>query len=235
MSLAMLTLATLAVVVAGYGGPASGLSARQPTAAARWIEQMQYPASIGQLGSMSCLTATNCVAVGSSGNQAENVVVAVIATTSDGGRSWVSRPLPRPVAGLDEVSCTPSGQCLAVGGTTGTGGKPINPNQAGVALSSSDAGRTWTSAAVPAGVGVLGSVSCPTPSFCLAVGGTPDNTGAVALTTTTSGQSWEKLQVPFDVRLWQVSCPSSTVCLGFGATQTNSQTTPTKTGWYSAP
>jgi hypothetical protein len=240
VALAMTTAMAAAV---GYGGPASGSPARQAAPGARWTEQMRYPASIGQLGAMTCLTATNCVAVGTSGNQAEDLVVAVIATTSDGGRTWTSRPLPNPVASLADVSCAPSGQCLAVGGSTGSGGTPTNPNQAGVALTSSDGGRTWTSADVPAGVGDLGNVACPTATFCLVVGRTPDNEGGVALTTTTVGKVWTKRQMPSaDDVLSDVACPSSMICLGLGSRDSTAgeypvvlRTTDGGASWLSTP
>jgi hypothetical protein len=138
----------------------------------------------GILESVSCATASFCVAVDYSGN----------ALTWDGS-SW-SSPQSIDPNGLYSVSCPSASFCAAVDGSgnalTWDGSSwsspqsidPYNPNTA---------------------QGILESVSCPSASFCVAV----DNSG-YALTW--DGSSWSSPQSIDPNGLYSVSCPSASFC-----------------------
>ena len=81
---------------------------------------------------------------------------------------------------LDGVSCWSPGDCVAVG-----------TSSADAPLIESSNGGTWTDDATPTlphgPSGALSDVSCPSSSFCIAVGGTP----SLTLVTPPSGQYLE--------------------------------------------
>ncbi len=117
------------------------------------------------LSDVSCSSATNCVAVGDD----------VLLTTTDGGRQWSSH-VPPVAADIDGVSCPSTDDCWAVGYTTSTPNTPV-------ILTSGDAGKTWTTESVPAGIGALNAVSCvKNTTDCWAVGRT--SPGGVAILST---------------------------------------------------
>ena len=135
-----------------------------------------------------------------------------------GGRSGVSArecrwwsdlaaayELPVAQTTLLGVTCTSGGTCLAAG---------ISPRQTqsyeGVIIVSTDGGRTWANAKVPLGTPGLGSVACPSPTVCIAV-------GATVMVSSDGGQSWrqEAVNGPID-NLRTISCSSSTTCVAVG-------------------
>jgi photosystem II stability/assembly factor-like uncharacterized protein len=180
---------------------------------ARWTEQVTYPAPIGLLGTVVCTSATSCVALGTITNQVADVPTSVIATTTDSGASWSSQPLPTPM-GLAGLSCPSASVCLAVGGRTGGGGPPTNPNREGEVVASTDGGRSWTNPALPAGVGYLNDLSCASSSFCMAVGETLDGTGGTAVSTSDGGASWTRSTLPSSqTPLSLIACDAPGDCL----------------------
>jgi hypothetical protein len=116
---------------------------------------------------------------------------------------------------LNDVSCTSSSFCMAVGGQ--------NNGAGGGTLTEQWNGSSWVvvpSPNVPSSSGdVLDSVSCVGPAFCLAVGSTTSSSSGVA--ETWSGQAWTLLSVAAPagntgVDLRSVSCVSSTSCQVLG-------------------
>ena len=114
----------------------------------------------------SCVTPTDCVAVGFY-DSSTNGAVLVLAQKWDGG-AWSTLTAPGSAggAGLSSVSCTSSTACTAVG---------HDVNQQGVEQTLADVwdGTTWTVQATPNPTGrnpVLSGVSCSAPSMCTAVG-----------------------------------------------------------------
>jgi len=121
---------------------------------ATWVAQ-SLPAGTpsGPLGSISCLSASDCWTVG--GDAAGSVAV-----TSNGGATWTDQTLPSGTWVMTGVSCVSVSDCLAVG---------YRPSQPAVVVSTSDGGTTWTSVGLPASLTGLAGVSC-TSSLCFAVG-----------------------------------------------------------------
>ncbi len=163
--------------------------------------------SMGVGFGLSCPTAAHCV-VGGVG----------ALTTSDGGTSWQKHSVPGE---LNVIDCPSVSDCVAEGDVTSA-----DPSNESTTLAmSNDGGSTWTDVGVVGGdVGVLGGLSCPTTSDCVAVGSgyTPTTTsgepswGAVE-TTTDGGSTWSGTRLAQASNLFAVSCAAGTSdCLAVG-------------------
>jgi hypothetical protein len=112
---------------------------------------------------VSCPTALSCIAVGEifegagpSGTFAEHW----------NGKAWSLTPYP-PSAGFPSVSCTSPTNCFAVGAPDPNQGEPAN------AVVDRWNGSNWSLEATPESNNTedfLTSVSCPTATYCLAIG-----------------------------------------------------------------
>ncbi|MHB1568346.1 MAG: putative Ig domain-containing protein [Solirubrobacteraceae bacterium] len=144
------------------------------------------------LPSISCTSATSCVAVGSytetsGGKGAMTVPVSVSGSTATpGSASAVALPKDAGTgssqnAALNGVSCLSSGDCTAVGSYALSGGGTLP------VVAVAGAGGAWTTKSVttaPAAQSpptnpdaTLTAISCPTTGACEAVGGYGDSSG----------------------------------------------------------
>ena len=170
-----------------------------------------FPQS-GWLEGITCLSTANCWAVG---GDADADTVGALLLHFD-GTSWISAPAP-PVAGggsLDAVACPLPDDCWAVGeDATGDG------------LVEHLADGVWRVVPSPdlsglpgAGADNLGSVACPSPDECWAVG--PNGfqaSGTWEIEEMVSG-SWRLLptsQSPIG-NLFGITCPQSDDCWAVG-------------------
>jgi hypothetical protein len=164
---------------------------------------------------VSCLSATNCTAVGNSGGHA--------VIDSWNGTAWSVQQSTGPGAAtessLNGVSCTYNLHCTAVGSETVNGiGRP---------LIESRTSTTWKveSASVPADgqAGELNAVKCRTDSGCEAVGSYVDSSGeTVTLIEHQLYVKWGVQPSPNPPgtsvnNLTGVACPTSTICQAVGA------------------
>ncbi|MFZ0667986.1 MAG: hypothetical protein WAM97_19730 [Acidimicrobiales bacterium] len=171
----------------------------------------------GGLYDVTCLTNTDCIAVG--GGE--------IASDTDGfaeqwnGRSWTVMQSPPGSGALESVSCTSATACIAVGVTDEETGL--------VPLAESWNGTAWTVMNLPSvGAGSedtqLYSVSCGSASSCVAVGVSEidesDGTIDSPLIYSWNGTSWSTeisaARSPADLGLTGVSCTSATNCMATG-------------------
>jgi len=176
----------------------------------------------GRIDSMSCASATSCVAVGSFLNTSG--ITDTLAEAWN-GTSWLKQATPNPAADtvhaamptLTGVSCPAAGFCEAVGSYTDNG--------AGAILAESWNGTSWTIQSVPSPSGStsagLSSVSCTSPAFCEAVGSFFGGSGQAPLAETWNGTTWSAQPVPFpageiEAFLGSVSCTSATFCMAAG-------------------
>ncbi len=126
---------------------------------------------------------------------------------------------------MRDVTCVSTVNCVAVGSDYTTAG---SFGRQGITSSGSFSGGswTWTTAAPvgsdPSGGADLYSVSCPTLTMCIAVGG-DGNGRSVYSVGTYSGSSWtwatEASITPDSTDqgiLYSVSCPTSTSCIAVG-------------------
>jgi hypothetical protein len=129
------------------------------------------PAADPVLSAVTCSSATQCVAVGSTGLKA-GMGATLIETWN--GTGWTATAGPNPNATFNDelvgVSCPAVGTCLAVGRATSVFAVVYSPLAVGLS------GGTWSlvSTGPPSQPGSQGSglnaVSCPTTSACVAVG-----------------------------------------------------------------
>jgi len=205
--------ATSACVAVGTVGPTRGvLSTEALSWNGRTWHLQQIPTLPGAgLNGMTCVSGTDCVAVGGSnaGTLAEHW----------NGKDWTVQPTPNPsgtaAPALNGISCTAATSCIAVGAsfdasgnTTGTFAERWN-------------GTSWKLQRTPtqhtAG-GILVSVWCPSATACIATGGT----NAGTLTERLSDTTWTVQRTPTQHApgglLAGVWCASVTACVATGNT-----------------
>ena len=162
------------------------------------------------LASVSCTSATACMAVGRAYGKRSGTTLA----ESWNGTSWALRPgpaLPGTFGQLSGVSCTSVVACTAVGSyDNGT-----------LPLAESWNGTAWTLQQVPAPAGgfdpQLESVSCTSPSACTAVGNYESPGTLNLLAERWNGTAWTIQATPAaDGTLYGVSCGSATICTAVG-------------------
>jgi hypothetical protein len=220
------------------GGQASSRTRSGPLAEQwnghRWrVTQASDPAGVtaGNLYGVSCASADNCVAVGTSEGRKRDVTL----SERWNGRSWKVLPQlkVRRSATFTGVDCT-ARFCMAVGEIEA-------PAQAGeVAMAAKLIRNTWRLVSTPGLAGsnltVLYDDWCSSRVFCLAVGqsqGTTDN----AIAEKWTGSTWapQSLSAANQI-LFGLSCSSSARCLavGSGLTRPVSQEW-TGASWTSVP
>jgi hypothetical protein len=199
-------------------------------ASAAWAySELPLPANAGGdvepgLNGVSCPSASFCVAVGSYSDTSDRIDAMLLVRS---GGSWTAAEAPAPIDATDPtlsaVSCPSASFCTAVGFYEGSGGQ--DP------LLLTWSGRSWTAAKGPlpadsvspeyAG---LNAVSCPSASFCTAVGYYEGSGGQDPLLMTWSGGSWTAAKGPLpadsaspaSAGLDAVSCPSASFCVAGG-------------------
>ena len=217
-------LSAASCVGVGYSRDAQGIYL---TMVERWegtawsIEPSPNPRNSNSafLTGVRCFDAESCIAVGDyvdpSGRQL------ALAERWNGHR-WVLQPIPTPAGQgatyLTSLACASSDACTAVGyaNSTATSSAPIAEQWDGSA---------WNPQSVPAPSGGNGSrlksVSCSSPTACVAVGGGPNFVTGQPLAALWDGASWTLIP-PAAVPGAQtgvfnaVSCPSTAECFAVG-------------------
>jgi photosystem II stability/assembly factor-like uncharacterized protein len=194
----------VAVGSAGPFGATGGLIGLTSDGGSSWTTEAAPTGATDPL-SVSCGSATHCVAVGQG---------TVILYSHNAGKSWSPTSAPTGVAGLEWVSCASASHCMAVGSETGAA------STVSAIVATTDGGRTWTND-TPNGVGlpVLLAVSCSSTKDCVAVGGEYTVPGAgAAVTTQDGGKTWGvSASLPGDANIFtSVSCGSPTTCMAIG-------------------
>jgi hypothetical protein len=179
------------------------------------------------LNGVSCLSATWCIAVGSSRPTLD--VPTVPWAVSWNGTAWSSMTLPTTGDGeLNGIACDTATFCAAVGDSYNTTNE--------LALEEAFNGTQWTVAATstapPGPNSQLNSVSCAGTAFCAAVGYQEPNGdnfyGATTLAEMWNGSAWSYVPSPNQDTtgnnhnlLDSVSCFSATGCAAVGAVGQN--------------
>lgn len=157
---------------------------------------------------LACPSEQLCIALGQPRAGDEAVIVRATNGGSDAARVT---NLSQDVQGtnLETITCQNDKTCFAAG-------------IGGVIIRTDDGGSTWTrlSWTPPSTQGLFGlkSISCPSASVCVMVGGnfvSGQCCGAI-IRTTDGGNTWtnEKLDLP--ALLWSVSCTTETDCVAVG-------------------
>lgn len=127
------------------------------------------PSGTGVLQSTACLSASDCLAAGTTGTTVSDVVPAqgALLSSTDGGHTWAPSAGAVPVDDVYGLACPSALQCAMVG-TKWVGTPAVG---AGGVAESTDAGLTFKSSPTSYVPITLTAVACPSASGCLAVGG----------------------------------------------------------------
>ena len=125
--------------------------------------------------------------------------------------AFTTTALPDGIQALQDVDCASDTRCWAVGSTAGT----AKASSTAVVVTTTDGGSAWTVQSVPATVGYLSAVSCPTTRACTAVGqvGSDGAGPGAVLTTQNAGATWTLQTVPGGTTdVTAVDCPTARSC-----------------------
>jgi hypothetical protein len=167
-----------------------------------------------------CLTGSNCYAVGSRYDSQSGLHTWL---QHWNGTSWSAADHPTVAhSEFGDVACANASTCMAVGdyepapqgGSTSPGALTLIERWNGTA---------WSVAPIPAGGSrsQLRDVSCPTTTFCLALGHATGPGTVTLLTKRWNGTTWTIVATPTPpgsshVGLWDISCASASFCLAVG-------------------
>ncbi len=210
---------TSCIAVGDYGTSPTGANALIETlSGTTWTDLTPSLSSLGavasDLTSISCLSITSCVAVGSYGDSGGNGH-ALFESLSGG--TWTPATATDPsgstVVNIDSVQCFSTTSCLAVG-EWGPNDTTFN------GLLETLSGTTWTASTLPGNY--LRSLWCGSSTSCIAVGYGNSTTDA-GVTETLSGTTWTSGTLPgvgdggTSNGIVGVSCtPDITSCVAIG-------------------
>ncbi len=164
-----------------------------------------------QIDSVSCKSASSCIAVGKV--QMENGVVVPLAEVWDGSK-WTIQSIPAPAteatvpyARLEDVSCASTSECMAVGYFKAADVNPEYPEQPlwQTYVAHWKGGKWTNSYPLAPNTRFMERVSCTSASFCASVGW--------GNLMTWNGSSWTSHSVDVNVLPRGLSCTSSAFCL----------------------
>ena len=197
-------------------GAARGEIHRSLDGGSTW-QAVSLPGAAFGLGSVTCPTALECIAVGDS-----------IFFTKDAGFTWKAGSVPLGFGTLSSVSCATAYDCVAVGPNAASASDPNLPANAVETL---DGGQSWKPVSMPSASGSIRSVSC-NPRGCLAAGsGMAVGQPAVFLARSGSSSSFARVPGPRSMTfLGSVLCRQSSGCISVGTAATNAITAVQATG-----
>jgi hypothetical protein len=173
------------------------------------------------LASVSCISASDCVAVGEYDGGAGGPGYRTLSEVWN-GTAWSIVPSPNKTTednGLDGVSCTSASNCVAVGYYSYAHDTPL-------ALIESWNGSAWSIVPAPArsNDSWLNGVSCTSSSSCVAVGAYETSSEyRKTLVESWNGSDWSVVPSPnagtsseFGIGLGSVSCVDASHCVAVG-------------------
>ena len=195
------------------GGTIGDASSARTTNGGRTWRFMPVKSAFSLAG-VACPSTNVCVAVGVKSRATGPILLRSV----NGGATWASLRLPSVATGLNDVACTSTLRCEAVG----------EAGSAPVILGTLN-GTSWTRRSLAAsslanGIFYLTSIACPTATVCVAGGASKGLPGAV-IATNDAGAKWTALHPPARAGVVDdIACPASNKCelvatgtTGFGA------------------
>lgn len=171
--------------------------------------------SFPQLFGVSCSAVTACTAVGRVKSGGRMVPLA----ERWNGSAWALQSISPPYAGapdsvLNDVSCSSSTECMAVGYYRNSSGTYVN-------YASLWKGGVWTEQPIPNTAGatqsILEDVSCVSSTFCTAVGWINTGNGSKPVVLGWNGSTWSlKTPARASGTLYGVDCVSASFCAAVG-------------------
>jgi photosystem II stability/assembly factor-like uncharacterized protein len=189
------------------------------------------PSSIEGLTSVTCSSASSCIAVGEGQNSNNGAVI----SSADGGKSW-KNITPTGIGKLSDINCDNTGYCMAV--------EETQDGQSSAIISSN--GSNWTTASTRLLSPVVSScincssinsvvnaniqsVSCISTNNCIVVGNIYSSqvgnskVGFISYTTN-GGTSWSESTIPPSIQtLTSVSCQNLGKCIASGITDSSNK------------
>lgn len=192
------------------------------------------PLPVNSAAAVTCATASDCWAVGSTVGSDGAPNGAAIIATNNGGMTWTVQAVPATVGFLSAIACSTRRQCVAMGQGQGT---------QGVAITTVNGGTTWLQTTLPTAVTDVTAVTCQAGVQCMAVGST--DAGDVALTSSGASSPWTQVgSLPTGIEgVRSISCVGATDCWATGYTLLNAdhvsgqvvQTATGGTSWLTLP
>lgn len=202
------------------------------------------PRPVGEFVSVSCLSASECMAVGRAPRTVNGIASTGALAEWWNGKRWTVEktavPLGADLIQVYAVSCAASNFCVMVGNY-------VDPNDNIFLMAEVWNGSTWTVAKTPRpkstaspAVSSFGGVSCPRVDRCVAVGYYRPSAGPDEAFIETGGTSWAIAtnKAPGGGGLDGVSCVSAAACMAVGDSENASATKVfnlaevlTTTGW----
>ncbi len=190
-----------------------------PAGASNWTLRQLPPTDEAKSGptlyGVSCPSESLCVAAGAAGvgTAGEAATVVFSQAPTAGLAQWHVVSLPPPGGAeqfnLSAISCASQSLCVAVSDGARMDG------QKGFIFVSTDptgAAAAWSPTVINEGRGLF-DVSCPSASFCAAVGG---KGGKVFTSTDPISGSWQMSQLAGSPELRGVSCGTPSLCVAIG-------------------
>ena len=187
-------------------------------------QQSLLPTAGTLVSSMTCPTADTCMLLGGTSGAASNSQI--MFTTTDGGQSWTTLPLPGGTGDAAMLlSCATALDCDSlqnVPGPAGLGGVRYISNV------TTDGGHTWSASAMP-GTFRGYALECSSPALCIAAGSEPTSyritdpttqgDPAAVLYSSDGGVTWTRGSVPAggDV-IGSMSCADPSHCMAVDIT-----------------
>ncbi len=218
------TAATTCTAVGSYLIGGKSLPLIERLSGFSWSIQTPATANQASLSDVSCASSSHCVSVG---GQLEGATGTSLAERWDGTKwSTLSVPSPAGATGseLQEVSCSSTSACLALGTYTASGSeKPF---------AAAWNGSTWTLTSTGLKGAIPQNVSCKSATFCLAVG----NEAGKTLVQAWDGKEWSTQTSPnpegkTTAQLAGVSCASTTACTAVGSSGASGEYVTLGEGW----
>jgi photosystem II stability/assembly factor-like uncharacterized protein len=202
-------------VVGPNPAPATGATviAATTNGGVSWRAQHVAGGSTPQLSSVSCPTATDCMAVGSNGASLPGS--GVVVTTGNAGATWSPTTSPQNALVVASVTCASPSDCTAL----------VSDGISSWSAHSADFGQSWGKEGnLPALFLPGNDLTCMVGGTCIDAGYVPTSNshgeGAVAVSAD-GGQTWALATVPSGLGVLQsTACLSSSVCLAAGTTAT---------------
>ena len=164
------------------------------------------------LGSISCVSATACKAVGS---YTDSTTSANHALAENLGTSWTLAVVPVPSGTtyslLSHVSCSAAAACTAVGSSSGSTSGPL------VVRSSGTSGTAWSLQTPPSSVYSLNSVSCFSATGCIAIASYASVSWSGATTWGATASPFAASSTGASPSMVDVTCVAATSCTAVGS------------------
>ena len=216
----IVVIAGLLVLGGGGGGPKIQTTAGQRTGTWKLADDVlsgtwqQNTTGGPPPGVLSCPNTSTCYAMSgryASPDAGAPLLSESLYVSSDAGVTWSALPMPQGFAATSPLACGGLSDCAA-GGTYN--GQPV-------LMTTSDGGHSFAIAQLPAGVGHLDTLSCPSTEFCAGLAAASEflqigTTHATFLSTGDGGKTFNDAPIIVGDSMQSLECSSRFDCTAVG-------------------